>query len=255
MSAGQKAEERRAEEETLPLLPPLFSGLPVAGGADPFARAVDEARRGCDAGLFVYDRAADRLRAAIVFAPDVALREAMAIVPICAVGFQNAFGTLAPPEVAVHLTWPLGIRLNDAACGGFRIAAPHSDAESQPDWLVLGLELPLLPHNPDAPGDTPDRTSLYDEGCTEVHPVALLESWSRHTLVWINRWQDGEISALHAEYSGLLKGLGEELSPADGAPAGKFLGLDEDFCMILQTPDGGTRLLPLTGALETGDAR
>ncbi|MCX8227816.1 MAG: hypothetical protein OTI35_17230, partial [Sulfitobacter sp.] len=92
-------------------LPPLFSARNAKGG-DPFALACEAAEVGCDAGLVIYDLGAADLRAAIVFAPDVPLGDAAAMLPICGVGFQNALGALAPPEVGVHLGWDGGIDLN-----------------------------------------------------------------------------------------------------------------------------------------------
>ncbi len=223
--------------------PPLMSGHAVEGAADPFDTACAKATLGCDAGLVVYRIAADRMGAALVFAPEVTLDKAMAMLPLCAVGFQNALGALAPPEVAVHLGWSGEIYINGARCGGFRVAAGGGDP---PDWLVVGFELPLL-LTADNPGETPDKTALYEEGCAEVEPARLIESWSRHTLNWIARWEDEGPAPLHAEWRGLAHGIGE--AATIGAVSGTFLGIDEDFGMLLR--DGETtHLIPLSTLLE-----
>ena len=107
--------------------PPLMSGHAVSGDQDPFETACIKAVQGCDAGLVVYNLGADLLRAALVFAPEVALRDAVAMLPTCGVGFQNALGALAPPEVAVHLEWDGGIRVNGARCGQLRAMASTND--------------------------------------------------------------------------------------------------------------------------------
>ena len=107
------------------------------------------------------------------------------------------------------------------------------------------------PRRPDAPGAAPDRTSLYEEGCVEVEPARLLESWSRHTLVWINRWSEEGARPLHAEWRGLAHGMGEEiaLDRPDGPLHGTFVGIDERFGMLLRQGKE-TRLLPLSGLLR-----
>jgi len=46
----------------------------------------------------VYNLGANALRAAIVFAPDVTLADAMAMLPLCGVGFQNALGPGTTPD-------------------------------------------------------------------------------------------------------------------------------------------------------------
>lgn len=224
--------------------PPLLWGEEVT--SDAFDHACQRALLGCDAGLVAYRIGADVLEGALVFAPEVPLRQAMAMLPVCGVGFQNALGVMAPPEVSVHLDWDGGIRVNGAACGRFRCMAATPDPEVVPDWLVVGFSLPLIPES-DRPGDTPDQTSLYAEGCAEVSPPALLEAWARHSLNWINRWEDEGGRALHSEWRGLAQGLGEDVV-RDGRE-GTFLGVDEDFGMLLR--DGETtHVIPLTTLLE-----
>ncbi|WP_425078113.1 DUF4444 domain-containing protein [Ruegeria denitrificans] len=226
-----------------PVFPPLLTGHPVQGEEDPFERALAMAALGCDAGTVVYNIQADFLRVAIVFAPEVPLQDAVVMLPLCAVGFQNALGALAPPEVAVHLGWDGLICVNGARCGRLRAAGSASMPEEEPDWLVVGWELTLL-QTSDAPGETPDITALYDEGCAEVSATQLVESLSRHMLTWLNRWQEDGNASLHAEWMGLLRGVGEPL--IDG---GVFLGTDERFGMLIR--DGvDTHLRPLTDLLE-----
>ncbi len=228
---------------TQPVFPPLLSGHPAKAGEDPFERAQSMAALGCDGGTVVYNIQADRLRVAIVFAPEVPLQDAMAMLPLCAVGLQNALGALAPPEVAVHLGWDGLICVNGAKCGMFKVSASSADAGEVPDWLVIGWELALM-QTSDAPGETPDVTALYDEGCAEVSATQLVESWSRHTLTWLNRWQDEGNAPIHAEWMGLLRGVGEPIGET-----GVFLGSDERFGMLIR--DGAdTHLRPLTKLLE-----
>lgn len=231
---------------TKPTFPPLFDGLAVDGRIDPFDKACVEAVRGCDAGLVVHNLGADTLRAAIVFAPDVILEDSMTMLPLCGVGFQNALGALAPPEVAVHLDWAGGIRVNGASCGRLRAAASGSDPKEEPNWLVIGLEVPLWPASDDT-GEMPDQTALYAEGCADVDAVALLEAWVKHTLVGLNTWLEDGAAPLHKEWRGLAHGIGEEIEIR--GTRGTFLGIDEKFGMLLR--DGAvTHLIPLTKMLE-----
>ena len=226
-----------------PTFPPLFTGQDAAG-RDPFAMACATADAGCDAGLVIYSLAHDVLRAAIVFAPDVPLKDAAVMLPICGVGFQNALGALAPPEVGVHLSWDGGIFLNGGRCGALRMAAA-GNIDAEPDWLVIDLTLNLWPASDDT-GFTPDDTALYAEGCAEVEPVALLEAWVRHTLVGINAWIDGGTGQLHREWSGLAHELTGDLTVAEHS--GSFAGLDENLGLLLKI-DGKTVLVPLTANL------
>lgn len=227
-------------------LPPLFSELPLSGAADPFQKAGIEAMKGCDAGLVVHNLAPDTLRAAIVFAPEVELADAVAMLPVAGVAFQNALGALAPPEVAVHLAWDGGLLVNGATCGRLRLAASTDDPDGIPAWLIVGLSLPLWPEN-DEPGATPDQTALYAEGCADVDAAELLEAWVRHLLFGINRWIEDGVEPLHREWRGLAHGTGEEATFS--GLTGTFLGVDERFGMLLRD-ESTTHLIPLTRLLE-----
>ena len=229
------------------ILPPLMSGLAVSGAVDPFVTACAKASLGCDAGLMVYNIASDRIGASLVLAPEVRLTAAMVMLPLCGVGLQNALGSLAPPEVAVHLGWSGEIHVNGARCGRFHVAAGPEESAALPDWLVVGFEMPLISTTQN-PGDNAEETALYEEGCADINPVTLIESWARHTLNWIARWEDEGTRPLHAEWRGIAQGLGE---PAEfDGKSGTFLGIDEDFGMLLRDGDE-THLFPLTALLQT----
>ncbi|MEX1235897.1 MAG: DUF4444 domain-containing protein [Roseovarius sp.] len=227
-----------------PVFPPLFSGLDAAG-ADPFGLACAKASEVCDAGLVCYDLGHDRLRAAMVFAPEVPLRTAACILPLCGVGIQNALGALAPPEVGVHLGWPGEIYVNGGRCGALRIAAATRDPEAIPDWLVIGLTIDLWPPSEDT-GLTPDATALYAEGCGDVDPATLVEAWVRHTLVQINAWTDEGTARLHRDWLAVAHGL--KTAVTVGGHEGIFIGIDEDLGLLLKTKDTA-RMIPLTTLL------
>lgn len=227
-----------------PSFPPLLSGEEAPTGTDPFDKAVAAALVGCDAGRLVWARRADVMSAALILAPEAPLDQAMSISFAVLLGFGDALGALGPPEVAVHYVWPGDILVNGARAGGLRAAASTADLEQEPDWLVLGLDVNILPDGEG--GDDPSRTCLFAEGCGEIGPVTLLESWSRHTLVWINTWLDEGISPLHAAWRGRAWGLGEELP--DGT--GLFVGIDEWGGQLLKTPDA-TLVRPLTDLLKS----
>jgi biotin-(acetyl-CoA carboxylase) ligase len=224
-----------------------MAGEAVTGRVDPFEKACAVAALGCDGGTVLHNVQVDRLRAALVFAPEVPLEDAMAMLPACGIGFQNALGALAPPEVAVHLTWDGVIRVNGAVCGRMRVGASTDISTEVPDWLVVGIDIALLQTDGD-PGSDPDVTALYDEGCADLDPVQLLESWARHCLVWINRWDEEGNAPLHSEWMGLVLGVGEPAARC--GVRGRFLGADDRFGMLIRDAST-TRVIPMSTLLET----
>ncbi|MCH8166757.1 MAG: hypothetical protein IIC03_02335 [Proteobacteria bacterium] len=231
-----------------PSFPPLLKGEETLPGMDPFAKAVASAALGTDPGLICWARDETALRAALVLAPEAPLERAIGITFAVALGLGDALGALAPPEVAVHYVWPGIFKVNGADCGAMRAAASTADPTVEPDWLVIGVEMPYRRPSEADPGNRPDQTSLIEEGCIEVTPLRLLESWSRHTLFWINRWLDDGFQPLHAAWRERAWAMGEDL-PADRFGGGTFMGLDELGGMLVKTATA-TEIHPLTTLLE-----
>ena len=182
-----------------PVFPPLLTGLAAPAGADPMAKALAlAATEDADPGTIVYAEDDAALRAAVILAPEMPLSRAIGVSFAVLLGFADALGALAPPEVAVHFTWPGGIKVNGATCGGLRAAASTDDPGAEPAWLVLALD---VPHRLDGtPGADPTRTALAEEGCADVGIPALLEAWARHMLGWIHRFTTEGMGPLHAEW-------------------------------------------------------
>ncbi|MBY8977252.1 DUF4444 domain-containing protein [Rhodobacteraceae bacterium NNCM2] len=231
-----------------PTFPPLLIGEETRPEQQPFNKAIAAASLGTDAGLICWQRRDDRLEAAIVFAPEEPLADAMTVVLAVALGLGDALGALAPPEVAIHYVWPNGFKVNGADCGRLRAAASTTDPDALPDWLVVGVEVPFR-FDDDEPGRNPQKTCLIEEGCGEVTPHRLLESWSRHMLTWINRREHDGISPLHAEWRSRAWGIGEPLDEGAAYGPGNFMGLDERAGMLVKNGDT-TRIVPLTEMLE-----
>ena len=234
-----------------PSFPPLFSGEAVQSGVDPFKEAVARARKGTEPGLIMYRIRPDYLSAALVLAPETTLDDAISMVLVASVGFTDSFGSVSPSEVAAQIDWPGTFRINGARCGGIRAASSTFDPLIVPDWLVIGLEVPFFAQDAVEPGQEPDTTTLWDEGCSDIEPRQLLESWSRHVLVWMHDWLEDGLARIHSEWTGRAYSIGKtiEIVVAGDTYSGQFIGLDEKGGMLLKIA-GNTELLPLTLILE-----
>ncbi|WP_166267484.1 biotin/lipoate--protein ligase family protein [Marinobacter caseinilyticus] len=213
-----------------PQFPPLFSGEVVPKHMDPFDKAVSRAIAGVDSGTIFYSEAIDVLRAALVLAPETPLEEAIQAVYVAQIGLAESLGALAPPEVPVHFQWPDRIKVNGAVCGGVRFAADVSDPLAYPNWLVIGIDVPFM-NLSDEPGENPNRTCLHEEGCVEITSMALLESWSKHTLLWLTYLMDSGFARVHKEWRPRCDTLGEVINQPK---SGVFVGLDEKGRMLLR---------------------
>ena len=236
-----------------PQFPPLLDGVETAAGVDPFEKAVADARTGrAEAGSLYWSPDDATLRAALVFEPEGPLAEAAPILFAVANGLNDCIGALAPPEVGLHHVWPDGVKVNGATCGDWRVAVPSWRGDAVPGWLAVGLTLAVAATRAD-PGERPEVTSLAEEGCGHLSRVRLLESWSRHTLVWINRWEDDGFRPVFEAWLARAEGRGATVTArtARGPVEGTFLGLDEQGGLLLKAA-GGTRTLSLLDALARG---
>jgi biotin-(acetyl-CoA carboxylase) ligase len=234
-----------------PTFPPLLRGHAVPRGIDPFHKAMAAAAAGEDPGAVFYNDDPAILHVAVIFAPETTLDRALAMVFAAGAGLNDALGALAPPEVGVEHVWPDGVKVNGAWCGALRAASDATAPDAAPDWLVVGVSLSLrFPQGVD-PGAAPDITALSEEGCGDIPPVRLIESWSRHMLTWIHRWEVDGPRPLFDAWLDRAEGRGRDVVFAhDGAThRGKFLGLSDTGDMLLLTPDGPVSL-PLAAILS-----
>ncbi len=232
-----------------PQFPPLLDGVETREGVDPFDKALADAQSGRgETGNLYWSSDDDVLRAALVFEPEQPLIDALPILFAVANGLNDCIGALAPPEVGLLHVWPTGIKINGAHCGAFRVQASSWQPDTVPEWIIIGLSLALSSNVTD-PGERPDLTALAEEGCGHLSRVRLLESWSRHTLVWINRWADDGFRPIFEAWLARADGRGDAITLEDST--GTFLGLDEQGGLLLKT-DSGPRTIPLAEALQQG---
>lgn len=237
-----------------PSFPPLLHGVEVKPGVDPFAKAIaDATAERAEVGHLYWSPEQDTLRAAVVFAPEETLAKAVPVLFAVANGLNDSLGALAPPEVGVQHVWPDGIKINGGWCGAYRAEASTRDPEEIPDWLVVGLSVSMQwPDGAPSPGDVPWLTALSEEGCGHLSVIRLLESWARHLLVWINRWEGEGDRPITDAWLARAEGWREAVAVPFGGRVwkGAFLGLDEAGGMVLKTEDDETHVLPLAAILD-----
>jgi BirA family transcriptional regulator, biotin operon repressor / biotin---[acetyl-CoA-carboxylase] ligase len=118
--------------------------------------------------------------------------------------------------------------------------------------LVVGVTVAVT-RNPDSPepGHDPGRTTLQGEGCGDVAVITLLESFSRHFLHWVHRWQEDGFRPLRDAYLSRATGFGTPMALAlDGERyEGAFMGLTDTGGLLL-VHGGATRSVALSRALR-----
>ena len=220
-----------------PHLPPLYRGISLDAAGDAFVEAQARARVRAGAGTLLWSARDDRFDCAVILEPERPLSQSLPVHYVALLGLGDALGALLPPAVAVTFDWPDRVAVNGGTVGGVRLAVPDAAAAETPDWMVVGAGVALRDDD-DAPGRTPDRTTLGAEGGAGIAPVDLVEAFARHFLVWLNRWQDDGFGPVRQAWLKRAAGSG-----------GRVAGLDESGGLLL-IEDGRTRTLDLRRALK-----
>ncbi|KZD05810.1 biotin/lipoate--protein ligase family protein [Oceanibaculum pacificum] len=240
------------EVSAKPLFPPVYASARLPAAADALEAAVTAAKAGADPATFFWVDREDRLEAAIVLQPEQALEQALPILHVGMIGIGDALGALVPPQMAVTFGWPDRLEANGGLVGGLRLAAPAGCApDAVPDWLVLGLTILVQRRliGGEEPGMDPTRTALHEEGCGELTVPDILEAFSRHFLLWVNRFEEeGPRPCLeHWLERGTDYSRSTAVTLRDSVHAGTFIGLDDQGGMLLKTET--VQALPLATVL------
>ena len=149
----------------------------AADGADP-------------ATLLCADRE-DILDCAVILQPETALSDAMLVIYVGMLGMGDALGSVVPAGIDVTYRWPNLIEANLGVVARLGLSAPPVSA-AVPPWLTLRATVAVSSTDPGF------ETTLAEEGAIDVTAGHLLESYSRHLLTWMSRWQDDGFEPVRA---------------------------------------------------------
>lgn len=238
---------------TDPTFPPLLTGHPVKAPLQPFAEACRLAASGhLSAGDLVWSRNTSRASAAIVLEPEVSRDIALQMLPLCQMALVDALGSLVPPQCAIQFRWPLAVLVNGGIAGETAIATAPCAADQVPGWLVAGFDLALSGNvGRREPGNDAHLTNLFEEGVGDVNRSQIIEAFGSHLMMHLHSWSEDGFRGMHAHWLGRMEGCNAACAIATptGQINGRIVGLDDAMTLIVATPDGGTRLLPLSACL------
>lgn len=198
-------------------LPPVFRlvTLREAGNAFAHAKAI-AAKEG--AGTLVWVRRFDLVEFALVIEPDEPLRAARRTLYAGLAALADALAVHAPPERSIAFDWPATVFVEGAVVGGGELGWPKNAAEDkQPDWLVFGAMVRTNALAPLEDDFNPASTNLEDEGFDDLGAGRLVESFARHFMSLVNRWQDGGFVEVAKSYLERLPAEEGQERKIDGA--------------------------------------
>lgn len=222
-------------------LPPPFKLVTLRERGDAVAHACRiAAEQG--AGTLVSVGRFDTVEFALVLEPEEPLRSARRAFYAGLVALGDALAAHAPPEKPISYAWPRAIQVDGGMVGRVCLAWPdaaHEDAI--PEWLVFGAAIRTAILGADDPGAHPATTALEEEGFEDLGPGRLVETFARHFLRALDRWDEQGFSALARDYVARLS-----------LPAGTRAEIDEAGDLLLKrVGEGAPERRSLVAALQS----
>src|SRR4051812_44837081 len=185
-------------------LPPPYTLVRLRESGDAFGHAVQIAAAN-GAGTLVYVGRFDLAEFAVVLEPGEPLRAARHAFYAGMVALTDALRAYAPPNKPVTIDWPDVIRIDGGLIGGGRLGWPASAKEDEPPpWLVFGAMIRTVTMTDAEPGVHPLASALEQEGFGEAGAVQVTESFARHLMLAIDKWQVDGPETVAREYLGRL---------------------------------------------------
>jgi BirA family biotin operon repressor/biotin-[acetyl-CoA-carboxylase] ligase len=228
---------------------------------------VQRARAGEPAGLAVLARRqtagrgregrgwqspAGNLFLSVLLRPPGSLRQAPAWSLLAAVALAEVLAALLPDPAALRLKWPNDLLLGGAKLAGVLVEAAASPDGDALDWLVIGTGANLAVAPP-----LPDRAtaSLQGAGAAPVAPELVASAYVAELDRWERLWRREGFGPLRAAWlaRGPAEGSELRLRQGEGFLTGRFAGLAEDGCLLLEV-DGRRRAIAAGEVVPPGHA-
>jgi BirA family biotin operon repressor/biotin-[acetyl-CoA-carboxylase] ligase len=230
-----------------PQLPAAYEVIQLDGRSIVVDHAVELARQGAPEGTLVWASAQSQATHRLGkpwFSPDNGLYLALVMEPefdasrfgeIGLIGLLSlgwAVSDHVAPMTDLRYRWP-----NDLLLSGSKVGGVTLRKSSDGSWLVLGVSVNVASE----PSEVIDGGCVAIEGgCADIQPTAVLESFAREFLHWINRWDEDGLGPVLTALRGRWGQPGESvlIELADGTTmAGAFKEIGEKGQLILETAD------------------
>ena len=159
---------------------------------------------------------------------------------VTALALADAMAALAGPALDLRCKWPNDLLANRRKIAGILLESETTDSESI-DFVVIGVGANLA----SMPGDVEyEATSLTAEGFPETTPAQLLEGFVRRFDSWMRRWRCDGFAPVRTAWLGRAACIGEPVRVRLERTnfLGRFLDLDEDGALLLDTAEGRRRI-------------
>jgi BirA family biotin operon repressor/biotin-[acetyl-CoA-carboxylase] ligase len=176
----------------------------------------------------------------VILRPDVPPPRAAELGFVASLAVADMVDRFVPMTDQVRLKWPNDVLVDGAKLAGILLEAWLA-AAGPVEWVVLGIGVNVVA----APtGTAYPATALHAHGSARPDAAAVLETLGVTLADRIAEWQAEGFAPIRHAWLARARGLGEMLEIRHGgAPiAGRFLDLDLDGALVLETETGLRRV-------------
>ena len=159
---------------------------------------------------------------------------------VAALAVADAVSSFVRQPDHVRLKWPNDVLVDGAKIAGILLEA-RSASSGLVDWVVLGIGINVVA----APDGTPYPATCIARLAVTPPPVGeVLELLATALASWLDIWDRRGFSPIRTAWLDRARGLGETLQIRRGEAtlSGRFLDLDLDGALILETDSGVRRI-------------
>ena len=180
-------------------LPPGFRLVTLREVGDAFAHAKEHASQ-LGAGTLVFVGRFDLSEFAVVLEPDEPLLTARRAFYAGMCALADTLAAHAPPEKPIEFVWPDAIRVDGGVVGGGQLAWSDGPDDQPPEWMVFGAMIRTVSMADGDPGLRPLASALEEEGFGDLGSGQIAESFARHLMTAVDRWQERGFDAVAKDY-------------------------------------------------------
>jgi hypothetical protein len=180
-------------------LPPGFHLVTLREVGDAFAHAKEHAPE-LGAGTLVFVGRFDLSEFAVVLEPDEPLMTARRAFYAGMCALADTLAAHAPPEKPIEFVWPDAIRIDGGLVGGGQFAWSEGPDDQPPEWMVFGAMIRTVSMADGDPGLRPLASALEEEGFEGLGSGQIAESFARHLMTAVDRWQERGFDAIAKDY-------------------------------------------------------
>jgi BirA family biotin operon repressor/biotin-[acetyl-CoA-carboxylase] ligase len=175
----------------------------------------------------------------IVLRPDCTPAVAAQLGFVAALAVGEAIGSLVPRDAELRYKWPNDVLLNRRKVAGILLESETNEAGTL-DWLVAGIGINVTGHPPETAYPT---TSLREAG-SDADAADTLEAFVQRFFAWVGRWLAEGFAPVREAWLRSVASLGDSITARleRDEVAGRFVGIDDDGALLIETSAGPRRI-------------